>query len=287
MRITNSMLTERGLRDLQANFAAMAKAQEEVSSGKRLNRPSDNPADVQQAIKLNGTMASITQYLRNIGTAQTSTSTAETALSSAGDDIQRVRELAVEAQNGTLSAGDRQSMAAEVQQLADHLVAMANTKNGDDYVFSGQKTGTAPYASPTATYAGDSGPINARIAPGVTVAVNVTADVVFGPALAAITQFAADLASGGAPSANTLTRIDAGMNALLAGRTQIGAVDNRLSDTEAFLQSSQNTAATLLSHVQDADMAEVITEAASRQTTYQAAIKVNAQMLQQSLINEL
>ncbi len=287
MRITNSMLTAQGLRDLQANYAAMAKAQEQVSSGKRLNHPSDDPADVQQAIKVNGTLASIAQYLRNIGTAQTTTSTAESALSSASGAVQRLRELTVQAQNGTLSASDRTSMAEEVQQLTQQLVSMANTKVGDDYVFSGQKTGTPPYASPTAPYAGDSGPINARIAPGITVAINVTADAAFAPALAAANQLATDLAMGNTPAAGTLTNIDAGLDALLAARARIGSVDNRLTDTQTFLQSGQDAATQLLSHLQDADMASAITEASARQTTYQAAISITAKILQQSLINEL
>jgi flagellar hook-associated protein 3 FlgL len=287
MRITNSMLTAQGLRDLQANYAAMAKAQEQVSSGKRLNRPSDDPADVQQAIKTNASLASIAQYLRNIGTAQRTTTSAETALSSASDAVQRLRELTVEAQNGTLSSSDRASMAQEVQQLRDQLVSLANTKVGDDYLFSGQKTSTPAFASATAAYAGDDGPINARIAPGVTIAVNVTADVAFAPAIAAANQLATDLAAGNTPTAGSLASFDSGLDALLAARTRIGAVDNRLSDTQTFLQSSQDAATQLLSHLEDADMASAITEAASRQTTYQAAISINAKILQQSLINEL
>jgi len=287
MRITNSMLTSRALRDLQANYAAMAKAQEQVSSGKRLNRPSDDPADVQQAIKVTGTLASISQYLRNIGTAQMTATAAETALSGASDAVQRLRELTVEAQNGTLSATDRTAMAQEVQQLSDQIVAMANTKVGDDYVFSGQKTTTPAFANAAAPYGGDGGPLNARIAPGITIATNVTADVAFAPALAAANQLAADLAAGTPPAAGTLTAIDAGLDALLGARTRIGAVDNRLTDTQTFLQSSQDAATQLLSHLQDADMASAISEAASRQTTYQAAISINARILQQSLINEL
>jgi flagellar hook-associated protein 3 FlgL len=286
MRITNSMLTAQSLRDLQANYSALAKAQELVSSGKRLNHLSDSPADVQQAVKVNSTLASISQYLRNIDTAKTTTSTAETALSSAADAVQRIRELAVQAQNGTLSASDRVSMSQEVKQLTDRLVALANTKAGDDYVFSGQKTTTPPYASATAAYAGDTGPINARIAPGVTVAINVTADVAFAPALAAANQLATSLAAGTMPP-TAIADIDTGLNALLSAETRIGSMDNRLADTQTFLQSGQDASTQLLSKLQDADMANAITEATARQTTYQAAISVTAKMLQKSLIDEL
>jgi len=287
MRITNAMLSSRAVTDLQGNYAAMARAQEQVSSAKRLNRPSDNPADVQAAIKLNETIAALGQNLRNIDAADRQTATAETALAGGGDAIQRLKELALAAANGTLSAADRTTMLAEVQQLSGELVSLANSKVGDDYVFSGHKTGTTPYASAAAAYAGDHGAINARISPGVSLAVNVTADNAFGPALAATNQLAADLAAGTAPSAATLGALDAGLDALLNARSQIGAVSNRLSATRDFLTASQDAAAAMLSKLVDADMASVITEAATRQATYQAAISVNAKILQKSLINEL
>ncbi len=287
MRITNAMLTSRALTDLQGNYAAMARAQEQVSSARRLNRPSDNPADVQAAIKLNDSLASMAQHLRNIDAADRQTATAETALAGGGEAIQRLKELALAAANGTLGPADRSAMLAEVKQLSDQLVSLANSRVGDDYVFSGHRTGTPPYASAAAVYAGDHGAISARISPGVTLAVNVTADNAFGPAITAANQLASDLAAGAAPTPATLVALDAGLDALLNARSQIGAVSNRLSATRDFLTASQDATTAMLSKLVDADMASVITEAASRQTTYQAAISVNARILQKSLINEL
>jgi flagellar hook-associated protein 3 FlgL len=287
MRITNGMLTSRALSDLQGNYAAMAKAQEQVSSAKRLNRPSDNPADVQAAIKLNDSLASMAQYQRNIQAGQRSTSTAETALASAGEAVQRLKELGIQAANATMTSSDRAAIAAEVKQLSDELVSLANAKVGNDYVFSGQKTNTPAYANPTATYAGDQGAINARVSPGSTLQVNVTADVAFGPALAAAAQLATDLGSGQAPSSGTLSSLDGGLDSLLNARTQIGAIDKRLTDASSFITDTQQTAAAMLSSLVDADMASVISEASTRQMTYQAAISVNAKILQKSLINEL
>jgi flagellar hook-associated protein 3 FlgL len=265
----------------------MARAQEQVASGKRLNRPSDGPPDVQQAVKYNQTLASMAQYLRNIGAAQNATSTAETALASAGDVVQRLKELSLQAANDTLSASERQAVKAEVDQLAAQLVSLANTRNGDDYVFSGQKTSTPAYANPTAVYAGDQGAINARISQGVAIGVNVTADVAFGPALAAAAQLSADLAGGGRPQNATIQGLDDGLSALLTARTKIGAIDNRLTSAQTFLTDAQQTVTALLSTLQDADMASAVTEASTRQTAYQAAIAVNARILQKSLIDEL
>jgi flagellar hook-associated protein 3 FlgL len=178
-------------------------------------------------------------------------------------------------------------MLQEVQQLGDALVALANTRSGDDYVFSGQQTRTPAYASIAAPYAGDTGPVNARIAPGVSIAVNVTGDVAFGPALAAVGQLMADLGAGTAPPAVTLQAVDDGLDALLAGRAKIGSIQNRLDDTRIFVESSIDAATRLLSTLEDADMAEVISTYASRQTTYEAALAVNARILRRSLVDEL
>ena len=287
MRITNSMLSTRALRDLQVNYAGLAKVQEQVGTARKLNRASDDPAQARVAIKVRDTLNALSQHLRNIDTADRATSTAETALASADDVLVRLKELAIQGANDTLGATDRAAIAKEVAQLADTLVGLANTRNGEDYVFSGQRTRTPAYASAGAAYAVDTNPLNARVAPGVTVATNVTGDVAFGPALAAVVQLQADLAAGNRPAPGTLTALDTGLDALLAARTQIGAVVNRLDSTRTFVESSQYASTKLLSDLEDADMAEVISSAAQRQTVYEAALSVNAKILRRSLVDEL
>lgn len=287
MRITNSMLSTRALRDLQANYAGLAKVQEQISTARKLNRASDDPAQARVAVKVRDNLNALAQHLRNIDTAERSTSTAETALSSAGDAIIRLKELALQAANGTNSAADRSAILAEVTQLGQHLVGLANARNGEDYVFSGQRTRTPAFAAPGAAYAGDTNALNARIAPGVSLGINVTADVAFGPALAAVVQLQADLGTGNAPLPATLGAIDAGLDAVLAARTRIGAIVNRLDSTRTFVESSQQASIKLLSDLEDADMAEVISAAAQRQAVYEAALAVNAKILRRSLVDEL
>jgi flagellar hook-associated protein 3 FlgL len=238
-------------------------------------------------VKVRDSLDALAQHLRNIDTAERMTSTAETALSSAGDVLIRLKELALQAANGAMGAADRQTMANEVTQLAEALVGFANAKNGEDHVFSGQRTRTPAYAAPGAAYAGDGNALNARIAPGVTIATNVTADVAFGPALAAAVQLQAELTAGTVPAGATLTSLDAGLDAVLAARTRIGAVVNRLDTTRTFVEASQDAAIKLLSDLEDADMAEVISKAAERQAVYEAALAVNARILRRSLVDEL
>jgi flagellar hook-associated protein 3 FlgL len=287
MRITNAMMSTRALRDLQVNYAGLAKVQEQVSTARKLNRASDDPAQARVAVKVRDSLNALAQHLRNIDTAERATDTAETALSSAGDALIRLKELAIQGANGTLSPSDRQAMANEVASLGDHLVSLANARNGEDYVFSGQRTRTPAYAAAGAPYGGDPNPLNARIAPGVTLPITVTADVAFGPALAAVVQLQAELSAGVPASPATLTALDAGLEAALGARSQIGAVVNRLDSTRVFVESSQQAGIKLLSDLEDADMAEVISLAAQRQAVYEAALSVNARILRRSLVDEL
>jgi flagellar hook-associated protein 3 FlgL len=287
MRITNSMMSTRALRDLQANYAGLAKVQEQISTARKLNRASDDPAQARVAVKVRDSLNALAQHLRNIDTAERYTSTAETALSGAGDAIIRLKELALQAANATVTPSDRQGIAQEVAQLTDQLVGLANARNGEDYVFSGQRTRTPAYASAGAAYAGDTNALNARIAPGVTLATNVTADVAFGPALAVADQLLAELTAGTCPSGATLTALDGSLDAVLGARAQIGAVVNRLDSTRTFVEASQEAGIKLLSDLEDADMAEVISLAAQRQAVYEAALSVNARILRRSLVDEL
>ena len=145
MRVTESMVYDKTNSSLASDLAAMQTSQDQVSSGKKLNLPSDNPADVQSAIGLGDTLAQLNQYVRNISNATNTLSAMDTALSSAGNVIQRANELAIEGANGTLDASQLQAIGAEVSQLSESLVTDANAKVGDRYIFSGFRVDTPPY----------------------------------------------------------------------------------------------------------------------------------------------
>jgi flagellar hook-associated protein 3 FlgL len=287
MRVTDSMLRANALRGLSANASSLAAISEQVATTRRLNRPSDDPAQVRQAVTLHDAIAELEQFTRNIDAGTRILSAADAAMAAAGDTIQRAHELAIQGANGTLSDADRKNMALEVEQLTGQLMQVTSTKVGDSYIFSGFKTDVPPYTSPTGTYQGDAGVMVARISPGTTVQVNVTADAVFGPALAALAQMQSELAAGTPVSGSTIDLLDAGQTALLAGRATVGAVQNRLDSTTDYLGQGIIAAKTLLSQLEDADMTEAFSQLSERQFTYQASLKVNAALLQTSLIDLL
>jgi flagellar hook-associated protein 3 FlgL len=293
MRITNRMLADRALAGLTAQMNAVAHAQDQTVSGKRIVTPSDDPASTRSAIRLRDAMAQTTQYLRNIDVASDKMSAAEAAFSVANDAMLRAKELAVQGATGSLSATDRASLAQEVEQLARSVVQQAAAKSGSDYVFSGFRTDQAPYAEAPAgsavvsSYAGDGGQMLARVGPGVTVATNVTADVAFKPALDALAQLHADLLAGTPVQQTTLTQVDTGRDAVMSAWSDLGSRQNRMERTQQSLGDLQTTSTKMLSDLEDVDMAQAITDLTTRQTAYEAAIKTNAKILTTTLLDYL
>lgn len=291
MRITNQMMAEQTLRNLTKSVDAMQRIQDQVSSGKSLRAPSDDPAQVRTAIKVREGLQQIEQYLRNLDTGTRLTAATDTALSDAGDVLQRARELGVQGANGSLSATDRQAMAQEIDQLTQQLVSDAATKVADRYVFSGFRTDVPPYVTTgpgtVGAYQGDGNTVMCRVGPGATVQVNVAGDAAFGPAFAALAQLHAELAAGTPVSGATLSAIDAGSDALINTRAVVGARQNRLEQTQQTLQDGQIAATKLLSDTEDVDMTQAISELGQRQLTYNAALQLSGKILQRSLIDEL
>ena len=287
MRVTDSMMRDGALRGLNNNAMGLYALQEQLSSGKALNRPSDDPALVRQAMKIRDTLSELKQFSRNINAANQTVSAADGALGGATQLLQRANELALQGANGSYSPSDRQAMALEVEQLAGQLVQLAGTRVADTYIFAGFQTDTPPYATPTGAYQGDAGAIQARIAPGASVQINLIGSAVFGPALDALEQLRAELAAGTPVTPGAIAAISAGQDALLSARASVGALQNRIDGTSDIVGQATDAAEKLLSLTADVDMAAAISEYSERQLTYNAALKINGQILQTSLLDYL
>jgi flagellar hook-associated protein 3 FlgL len=291
MRVTEGMIYNSTSQSIQTTLAAMQSATEKVSSTKQLNRPSDNPADVRSAVQLRDTLAELDQFSRNIDMATGKLNTMDTTLSSASDLLQRANELALTGANGTLDYGNRQAISQEVSQLIEAMAQDAGAKVGDEYVFSGFQVDKPPYTvtgpGTVSAYQGDHGVTVARIGPDSTMQISVAGDSVFQPALDALTQLKADLDGGSPVQPGTITKIQGALDNMLGVRAQVGARTNRLDQAKTSQQAISTSNETLLSQLEDVDMASAITELTKRQTTYQATLAVTAKVIQTSLIDYL
>ncbi|MET0603001.1 MAG: flagellar hook-associated protein FlgL, partial [Baekduia sp.] len=149
MRITNNMVSSRIISDLQARYAAMSDTQLQISTGRRVNQPSDDPtAAAQERLRLSE-LSQIKGSQSSVASAQTALNASESSLEGVRSVLSRANELALAGANGSLSQADRITIANEIDQLIKSAKDSMNTKVGDSYIFAGTKSDTAPYADAT------------------------------------------------------------------------------------------------------------------------------------------
>ncbi len=140
MRVTNSMLVNNLLRNLNRNLVSMEKNQNSMASGKKFTRPSDDPVGVSRSLRLNTEVSTIEQYKRNAGDIQSWFSTTEEVIKNIDDVLKRAKELTIQAASETNSLAERRAIASEISELREQLLQMGNTAYAGSYLFTGYKT---------------------------------------------------------------------------------------------------------------------------------------------------
>lgn len=140
MRITNTMLIKDMLWNSNNNLVSMAKKQSELSSGKRIQRPSDDPVGITQVLKYKTDIREAQQYKKNINDSLGWLEVSESSLHNIKDILQRMRELTVEAANGTNTADDRKKIKVEIEELKKEIIVSGNATSAGRYIFSGLET---------------------------------------------------------------------------------------------------------------------------------------------------
>lgn len=269
----------------------LAAAQQKLTSGREISKPSDDPFGTSRALTYRADLAANQQYQTNAGEMGSWLSTTDTALSSVNDDLGRVRDLVLQGANGALSQTELDSISTELGQLAESIKSSANTQYAGSYVFSGTQTGTQPFqVGGPDTYGGDSNPISEELGQGVTMQVNVTGDVVVSPILAAIRQAQTDLAAGGNRAnlgTTDLDAIDTAQANLSEQQAIVGARANRVDLATARLQQLQQAQTQQLSNTEDADVAKAMIDFSQQSAVYQAALRAGASLIQPTLMDYL
>jgi len=307
MRITQSLMTDRLLDDLGRITQKLDCDQRAVATGRRLQKPSDDPVGAQRAILARAELDGTKQFQANVAQARGWLDTTDEALSGLTDILHRARELTVQGASDAIGPTGRQNIALEMDQLADALKSIGNTSYAGAFVFGGTRTTTPPYdvttAPPNDTFSGDDNAIAREIGPGISVQINVTVDTGTPPLLGSgvpgdgglistLRGIAAHL-RGGTPADSTalqnadLKALETSLDTLNVARAQVGATTNRLDSAEARLGASEDAATKLLSDTEDTDIAEAMLSLTTQQTVYQAALRTGANIIQPSLLDFL
>jgi flagellar hook-associated protein 3 FlgL len=241
-------------------------------------------------MRLNDQLESTGAYRTAVDESRSWLDATDSALSSLSEVVQHVRELTLQAANGSTSDAGRQSIKAQIDQLTEEAKHTLNSAYDGRYIFSGTATDTAPYSAATGdAYQGDASPVVRQIGPGVSVQVDVTGDDVLAGLLPTLRTLSAHLAANDTASlgATDLQAIDAGFDNLTAKRGLVGAITNRVDAAGARLDDTTDITTAFLADTQDADLPQALTDLSAQQAALQAALRGGATLIQQSLMDFL
>jgi flagellar hook-associated protein 3 FlgL len=311
MRIATGAYTDSMLEQFNLLSSKQYNLQTQVSTGLRVQSPSDDPTAMRNTLDYAADKAAQTQYGNNISTLQSRADTIYTTLQSLQTVSSRVGEIATSAATATTSSSDLSNYADEVNSLINQVVTTANTKDPStgQYLFGGTATGTAPFTTTTdangdvtaVTYNGNSNVNQTEIGAGQTTSVDIPgANTGTGGVRGLITdqqsgadflnhliQLRNDLQSG---DKTAISGTDAGNlqkdeNNIAYQVANNGVKQNQLTTAATFATNRTQTLDSMISNASGADMVLAMTQLSQAQTAYQGALQSGTKIMQMSILN--
>ncbi|HET9517400.1 MAG TPA: flagellar hook-associated protein FlgL [Actinoplanes sp.] len=291
-RITGNMIATRVLGNLQRSLSQVGELQEQLSSGKVLNRPSDSPTGTVAAMQLRSEVRSVQQYDRNATDAAAWLATIDTTLTAAIPQVTRVRDLTLQAMSAATGGTPNalEALAAEVDAVRESMISIANTSYLGRPVFGGTTSGTVAF-NPDGSYAGNTDPVLRKINEGDPLQVDANGETVFGTGagqlFAVMEQVADDMRNNPAALGANLALLNTASTRILTALADVGARYNRVEQTQQTGQDRLLSLQSQLSDVEDIDLPATIMEMQLQQSAYEAALGASAKVMQPSLMDFL
>ena len=295
-RITQRTVAQRSTGNLQLALRRLSQTQEKLSSGRELSRPSDNPVGTVSALRFRADIRKTEQYVRNAEDGLGWLGAADQTLTTAMEQIRRVRDLTLQGANDSNGPSERRAMAVEILAIRDSLIGAANTQHLGRPLFGGTSDMATPYDA-AGTYqvpgAAGAGVVNRTVAPGEEVRVNITGPEVFGAGATnlfnVLTNIANDMLANNPTNlgGSHLIDLDARATDVTSALGEIGARYNRVETMKLRASDAINTLKSSLSEIEDTDLPKTIMDLQLQETAYQAALSATARVLQPSLVDFL
>jgi len=300
MRISTSQIFQQRLTALLDQQAQLSKTELQLATGQRLLSAADDPAAALQKLQLGDRMSQVQQYHQNLDTVTSRLGLEETALSSAVNLLQRVRELGVQAVNGALGPNDLKAIEVEVRENLDSLLHASNTRDANgEFIFAGYRSDTEAFSHDglgNFTYNGDQGQRQLQVGMSRQIAVGDHGAKVFlgvpdtgggqSSVFDIVYNFAEDLAAG-TLSADILTDIDAAMGSILTSQAEVGSRQRAVADQRSINESFSLLLEAEHSAVSDLDYTEAISRFNKQLLAFQASQQVFSKVEGLSLFDYL
>jgi len=263
----------------------LSKANEIVSTGKRITKLSDDPVGLVQSLNIKSSLAGIEQMGRNLTLGTFWLNVAESSLSRTQDLISDAKVLCLQMANSTIDSEERYAAGGTVQNVLEEIVSLANTEVSGRYIFSGSKTDTKPF-NQDGMYSGDNNVFSIKIGLDAAIEVGGDGEAIFGNILNTLSELKNALeADDVAGITISMGNLDDHFEHLSAKISEVGSKMVRMEIRESILQDLNITNTKRLSRIVDADITEAITKLTSIELGYQAALASSAKVMELSLVN--
>ena len=308
MRVTQNMMSQQFLYDLTNLNTTMLNQENQISTGKTLNLPSDNPLGVSQDMMTSNLLSQTKLYTNTISQGLSWMQSTNSVMTEISQSLQSIQTDVMTALNTpNQSQAGKQALSASVQEYAQQIYTLLNTQQGDQYLFGGSASTTPPSITTTITSANDlgltlsssvglTGSLQYQVAQGVEISVNISAyDILATPLSGSsnnlqttLQQVGIDIASGTETNLQSdLQSIQSAMNNVTSLTSDLGARMQRMTALQTQMSQYTNVLTNQKGVIEDANMAQVITQFNSDQISYQAALKMGSQILLPSLVSYL
>jgi flagellar hook-associated protein 3 FlgL len=285
------------LADLQQSQTTLNQALEEVSTGKSVNVPSDNPAAASEMVQNTIETANADQYTQNVTGVLSQVQAADSALSSVVSSLNQAISLGTEGANGTNSTANQQAIASQVQGILSSVVTQANVSYEGSYLFGGTATSQQPYtadsSSPTGyTYNGNSGQNSVAVGDSTNVQVNLPGSQIFSISttnvLGSLSALVTALQGGNSSAIGTaVSGVTTALNYVSQQRIFYANADSQLNSQETYLQQETVNLSSQQTSLVGVDMAQAAINLSQAQTDNSAALAAAAKVLPDTLLNYL
>jgi flagellar hook-associated protein 3 FlgL len=306
LRVWQPEVTRMGLRIGPDLFSTMVNAVtadqqqlntalEQVSTGKSVNQPSDNPAATAAYIDNQTESDTVDQFTQNVSTVEGGLQTADSALTSVVNNLNQAIQLGTEAANGTNSTAELQGMAKQIQSIQQTVMNLANTSYQGTYLFAGTASTTAPYVADSSSssgvsYVGNNETNSIDVGAGQTVTINQPGSNIFDASGSDVFQALSNLSTAISTNTNVsgaLSQLESAYNTVSAQQTFYGNTIDQLNSINDNLSEEQLSLSTQASNLISANPAQAESNLVQDDTTLTAALEAFGTISQNTLLNYL
>jgi flagellin-like hook-associated protein FlgL len=292
MRITPRAVVLTSMHGLNRNLSAVGNLQEQLTSGRTFSKPSESPTGTNQSMQIRAERRAAEQHARNISDGKGWLAQADSALQTMTNMARRVRDLAVQANNtGAMSATAKQALSAEVTEIRNALLGVANQTIDGRPVFGGVTGGNAAYDTTGAWIGSDAAAVTRRISDIDTVRIDITGPEAFGPPgndlFTVVDRIAKAVTGDPAALGGHMDDLDVAMDRMITGLADVGARHARIEHAEQTVSDRLLRLHGRLNEVESIDLPKTIMDLEMQRVGYEASLKATARVIQPSLLDFL